>query len=408
MNTRKIFAISAIYIVACIGWAILGTTTDWRSETYFRSLSTQVGDLWGRPLTQKAPSLAVQIPGSDKVRWVMPVRNDLQIALTPDYRKKGLIWYPTFVCRFNSRYTLINEEEVIQKLRLHMDFPDPQATYDDFSATVDTQPLPIAIDPKEGIDYLLELAPGESKTFALQYQTRGMGSWRYQPDKHTGRVKDLNLEVKTVFKGVDYTDGSLSPTSMEPTPQGMRLVWQASDLITRADIGVVVPERLNPGPLTSRITFFAPVCLIFFFVLISTIAILCKISIHPMHYLFVAAGFFAFHLLLSYMVGLINIHLAFVLAAAISVALVTAYLTAAVKPRFPWKVAAVGQLFYLVLFSYSFFLQGITGLTVAVGSVVTLAVLMKVTANLDWDIIFKKPPAPSGAALASGPGGPTP
>ncbi len=47
------------------------------------------------------------------------------------------------------------------------------------------------------------------------------------------------------------------------------------------------------------------------------------------------------------------------------------------------------RLFFLVLFSYSFFFKGITGLTVAVGSVVTLAVLMKVTAGIDWNEVFK-------------------
>ena len=47
-----------------------------------------------------------------------------------------------------------------------------------------------------------------------------------------------------------------------------------------------------------------------------------------------------------------------------------------------------GQLFFLVLFSYSFFLKAMTGLTVAVGSVVTLAILMKVTARTDWDTVF--------------------
>lgn len=50
--------------------------------------------------------------------------------------------------------------------------------------------------------------------------------------------------------------------------------------------------------------------------------------------------------------------------------------------------AAAGQIFFLVLFSYSFFLKGITGLTVAVGSVITLAILMKVTAHVDWDKVF--------------------
>jgi inner membrane protein involved in colicin E2 resistance len=134
------------------------------------------------------------------------------------------------------------------------------------------------------------------------------------------------------------------------------------------------------------------VCLLFFFVLVGTINILYKINIHPMHYLFVAAGFFAFHLLLAYMVGIINIHIAFVVSAVVSVLLVTSYLSAALGGRFPRAVAIGGQLFFLVLFSYSFFLKGITGLTVAIGSVVTLGVLMKVTAHVDWNEVFKKRP----------------
>jgi inner membrane protein involved in colicin E2 resistance len=169
-------------------------------------------------------------------------------------------------------------------------------------------------------------------------------------------------------------------------------------LITKEDIGVIIPEKLHPGPLTSRITFFAPVCLIFFFILVGTINILYQVNIHPMHYLFVAAGFFAFHLLLAYMAGIVNIHVAFIISAVVSVVMVTSYLSAALRGQFPWKVAVGGQLFFLVLFSYSFFLKGITGLVVAIGSVVTLAVLMRVTAHVDWDDVFsriEKRPAPT-------------
>jgi inner membrane protein involved in colicin E2 resistance len=171
----------------------------------------------------------------------------------------------------------------------------------------------------------------------------------------------------------------------------MLLKWEASDLITKEGIGVIIPERLNPGPLTSRITYFAPICLLFFFVLVATINVIYKVDIHPMHYLFVAAGFFAFHLLLSYMVGIINIHVAFIISAITSVTLVTTYLYAALKAKLPLKIIIGGQLFYLVLFSYTFLLKGVTGLTIAIGSVVTLAVLMKVTANVDWNEIFSKP-----------------
>ncbi len=150
----------------------------------------------------------------------------------------------------------------------------------------------------------------------------------------------------------------------------------------------IIPEPLNPGPLSARITFFAPVCLLFFFVLVAAISIVCKVRIHSMHYLFVAAGFFAFHLLFAYLVDHVNVHLAFALAALATVLLVTGYLTAALGKPFPWKVAGGGQIFYLLLFSYSFFLKGMTGLTVTIGSVLTLAALMKITAKVDWFDFF--------------------
>jgi inner membrane protein involved in colicin E2 resistance len=107
-----------------------------------------------------------------------------------------------------------------------------------------------------------------------------------------------------------------------------------------------------------------------------------------MHYLFVSAGFFVFHLLFSYFVDQINIQLSFWLAALTSVLLVVLYLKAALNSDFPWIIAAAGQICFLVLFSYSFFLKGTTGLTVALGAVVTLAIVMKVTAKIDWEEVF--------------------
>ena len=47
--------------------------------------------------------------------------------------------------------------------------------------------------------------------------------------------------------------------------------------------------------------------------------------------------------------------------------------------------AAAAQLVYLFLFSYAFFFEGFTGLTVTVGAVLTLFVLMQLTARVDWE-----------------------
>ena len=408
MSVRRIIAIGCIFVVACAGWLILGTTTSMRSREFGWRLGAEVEKLWGTPLAQEAPSLAVEIPGSERLRWVMPTKNDVKVELKTDYRRKGLIWHPTYTCAFDGTYTISNNEEVAQKVRIHFDFPAKGGTYDEFDVSVDGKKLLYPIDTSEGVGEIIELAPERSTDFRVTYKTRGIREWRYKADPNVGRVQGLNLVVETNFRNVDYPDGCLSPMLSEQTKGGMILTWQASDLITKEDIGVMIPEKLNPGPLTSRITFFAPVCLVFFFVLVGAINILYWVNIHPMHYLFVAAGFFAFHLLLVYMAGIVNIHVAFVISAVVSVVLVTSYLSAALRGEFPWKVAAGGQLFFLVLFSYSFFLKGITGLTVAIGSVVTLAVLMKVTANVDWDDVFSKgvemptpKPPPLGAAPAA-------
>ncbi|MBI4558196.1 MAG: inner membrane CreD family protein [Candidatus Hydrogenedentes bacterium] len=390
MSVGRIVAIGTIYLAACAGWVILGATTAFRSTEFSGRLGAEVEALWGTPLVQAAPSLAVEIPGSDRVRTLMPAKNDVAVELKTDYRKKGLIWYPTYTCQFAGTYTITNNEKVAQKARLHFRFPSQGGTYDAFTMHLDDQPFGGAVDTKEGIHELVELAPGQSTDFKISYKTRGIREWRYKMDPTVGRVQNLNLAVKTDFRKVDYPDGCLSPMSSQDADNGKLLTWQATDLITKEDVGVLIPEKLNPGPLTSRITFFAPVCLLFFFVLVATINILYQVKIHPMHYLFVAAGFFAFHLLLAYMVGPITIHVAFVISAVVSVTLVTGYLCAALRGEFPWKIAAAGQLFFLVLFSYSFFFKGMTGLTVAIGSVVTLAVLMKVTAHVNWDDVFPK------------------
>lgn len=388
MSIKRIMAVGFIFMAACAGWLLLGTATTIRSTDFFTRLGQSVADLWGQPLVQEAPALSTQIPGSDQVRWLMASANKINVELETDYRQKGLMWYPTYTCRFEGTYSISNSEPVAQKIRLHFKFPASDATYDNFAIAIDGKPLRMPVDTKAGIGDIIELAPGARSEFTITYKTRGMTEWRYKMDPHVGRVQNLDLTVRTGFADLDYIEGSLSPMSKARTGSGMTLKWVATDLITSEDIGIVIPEKLNPGPVTSRITFFAPVCLLFFFVLIATINILYRVDIHPMHYLFVAAGFFAFHLLLSYMVGIIHIHIAFAVSAVTSVVLVTSYLSAALKGKFPWKTAAIGQLFFLVLFSYSFFFKGITGLVVAIGSVATLGVLMRVTAHVNWSEVF--------------------
>ena len=64
------------------------------------------------------------------------------------------------------------------------------------------------------------------------------------------------------------------------------------------------------------------------------------------------------------------------------------------------QLAVVAQFAYMVLFSYSFFFEGLMGLTITAGAIVTLALLMITTAKVNWSDKF--------ASKASLPGFPPP
>ncbi|MEQ1752355.1 MAG: hypothetical protein ABL974_23240, partial [Prosthecobacter sp.] len=51
------------------------------------------------------------------------------------------------------------------------------------------------------------------------------------------------------------------------------------------------------------------------------------------------------------------------------------------------------QIAYMVLFSYSFFFDGLTGLTITIGAIATLALLMIATAKVNWAEKFSRPVA---------------
>ena len=48
----------------------------------------------------------------------------------------------------------------------------------------------------------------------------------------------------------------------------------------------------------------------------------------------------------------------------------------------------MAQFAYMILFSYSFFFEGLTGLTITIGAIATLALLMVTTAKVNWAAKF--------------------
>jgi inner membrane protein len=147
---------------------------------------------------------------------------------------------------------------------------------------------------------------------------------------------------------------------------------------------MTMPHKIQPGELASSMSFSAPVSLLLFVALVFVLARLRSLDIHPVNYLMIAAAFFSFHLLFSYLVDQVHVGTAFALASVVSVVLVTSYMRLVVSARFAFVEAAIAQLVYLVGFSLAHFWQGMTGLTVTVLSIATLFVLMQLTGRVRW------------------------
>jgi inner membrane protein involved in colicin E2 resistance len=209
------------------------------------------------------------------------------------------------------------------------------------------------------------------------------------------------MQMRTDFSDIDFPPGTLSPTAKQREGEGWQLSWAFDSLVTGQKLGVDTPNRLNPGPLTARVTFFAPVGLLFFLTVMVILGVVRGDNLHPMNYFFLAGAFFAFHLLLAYLVDHVDVHVAFAVAAAVSVALVVTYLRLVAGIRFAILQAGAAQLVYLVLFSYAFFFEGFAGLTIAVGAVLTLFVLMQMTGRVDWEReLSRRAPGPSTSGVA--------
>jgi len=410
---KRIFAIAFIFVCATAAWAILGTTIFSRTYDLNAVSRDKVQSLWGSPQNQLPPRASYQQVNFKEVDSLennklvkrkteehvdVPVvaqSSQIDVTLDLEHRQKGLLWYSTYKVAFGGVYTFKNPTDKDQAMTFALDFPAAQAIYDDLIFSVDDVPLSIK-NEKSSASGVVKIAAGKTAALKVGYHSQGLNEWRYSfGSNDVAQVQNFTLNMKTNFKDIDFPENTISPTTKTETGSGWDLSWSYKNLLSGYQIAMVMPEKLQPGPLAGKISFFAPVSLFFFFFIMFIITTMRGIELHPMNYFFLAAAFFSFHLLLAYMVDHTSIHTAFAVSSIVSVVMVVTYLRLVIGIAFATREAAVAQFVYLVLFSYAFFLKGFTGLAITIGSVVTLFVVMQITGRIRWAEKFavKAPPA---------------
>jgi inner membrane protein involved in colicin E2 resistance len=403
--TKRIIAIFFIFICASAAWVILGATIFARTYSSDSTLENRVVSTWGAPHNQQPPVAFCErlVPRpveavengrkvvrteQDKVTVSLPLESSrINVDLNLEHRQKGLLWYSTYKVGFTGVYTFRNTSDQ-EKVTFTLNFPAARAIYDDLVFTVDDVPVTLTNEQNKASG-TAQVAPGKTATLKIGYSSQGLTEWRYSfGSSDVAQVRDFTLKMTTNFKDIDFPENTLSPSEKRETAGGWELSWNYKNLVSGFQIGMVMPEKLQPGPLAGRISFFAPVSLFFFFFLMFILTTMRGIELHPMNYFFLAAAFFSFHLLLAYLVDHISIHAAFTISSVVSIFLVISYLRLVIGLRFAAREASLAQFIYLVMFSYAFFFKGFTGLAITIGSILTLFVVMQMTGRMRWSEKF--------------------
>jgi inner membrane protein involved in colicin E2 resistance len=410
---KRIAALTFIFACTSVAWMILGATIFERTDSPTSSdLKSRVAASWGTQQTQSPPTASYSYDtvveqntdhGTEKTTVThtesLPIdASKIDVELKLAHRQKGLLWYSTYAVNFAGDYTFTNNSGYDRDVTFQLPFPASQAVYDNLTMSVDGQSLD-ASSGTNGVTGHAQLAAGKSVVLHAGYRSQGLDSWKYHFGDGVSQVRDFTLNMHTNFKAIDFPENSISPTTKTETSSGWDLAWTYTNLVAGYDIGMAMPEKLQPGPLAGQISYFAPVSLFFFFFLMFIITTLRGIDLHSMNYFFFAAAFFSFHLLLAYLVDHISIHLAFFICSLVSTFLVVSYARLVVGMRFAAVEAGLAQLIYLVLFSYAFFFKGFTGLAITIGSIVTLFVVMQMTGKIRWEDTFARVRASANAEI---------
>ncbi|MBM4393214.1 MAG: inner membrane CreD family protein [Deltaproteobacteria bacterium] len=404
-----------VFIITAVSWFVLAGVTDSRNSNGRWEIRQEVGSLWGNAQVQRAPEFQLRWEeevvekrdvtdangtvittrydrrAETRSRALSPASTRADVKLHLDERRRGLFWFPLYDVDFDGTWTVSSDDTVRRALDLTFRFPDENAMYDDFHLVVDG--AEVSAVPRDGaVTTSVWIDPGQVVTLAVSYQSRGADTWQYQPSQGVTQVKDFQLAMVTDFDRIDFPVPGLSPTAKLDNGEGWDLRWDFASVVTGFGAGMIMPTRIQPGELATELAVSAPLSLGLFFLWVYVLGLLRDRQVHPINYLFIAAAFFAFNLLLAYSADHLPIEWAFGVSAGVSVLLVVSYLRLVVGVRFAFVEAGLAQLLYQVGFATAHFFDGFTGLTITVLGIVTLFALMQLTGRIDWSKAFARKP----------------
>ncbi len=215
--------------------------------------------IWGRPHVQRELSVAhhvVETVNGAEVRQHRPQNSitgfEGETHLTVSEREKGYAYYSGFEADVNLTYEVANVSDEPTEADFYFPLPPSQTLLEDFLITSDGEDIGAMVNiGGDMVTWTEPMQPHQRKEIAVSYRARGMEYFYYQiPAQREIRNFSLTITVDRLpVSLVNYPEGCLTPTDLEPTPDGRGsiLSWTFDRTITTAGMGVALPQPEQPG-----------------------------------------------------------------------------------------------------------------------------------------------------------------
>ncbi len=372
-----------IFIPLLLGWLLLAARLEYRTDSVMSEQLNSVRQIWGGNLAQPMPSVRYKRFGSDVSSLSKGEINssDVAVTLKMDYRKKGLVYYTGYNAEFTGKFKIHNPEN--ENIYLSFIFPYPTQQNEGV-----LQNVKLLVNGKEDIEdteyqpnltlWTGVLGPAESLDLTVKYDARGLDQFEYgfEPAEQINNFK-IKIDVQGA-KELDYAESTMPPTeSSVETESGRILSWKLDKALTKLNIGVILPDKLNVEKQLSIMMYRAPVFFVLFLVSLIAIIRLSGEKVNFIPIVITSIAYFFFYPLFAYLV----IYMGLTLSLSIYFAVIGLLILNYMRILYGFKIGLsvfTAYIFYLGITSLAALLPEYTGLILTIEAVLLMGIIMQV------------------------------
>ncbi len=292
----------------------------------------------------------------------------------------SVLWNEVKVC-----FGITDNRGIAEQLQLKWD-----------AASVELNPgVPVNTIASTGVSAVLSnagLLKEKEQTFSLHLKLNGSAQLHFTP---VG--KQTTVQLESAWQDPAF-DGKFLPTKSDVSKTGFKANWNilhfTRDIpqawidekpeITDNAFGVELLQGIDSYSKTMRTVKYAVLFIALTFFLYFFIEILKKRSVHPLQYILVGLALCIFYTLLLSISEYINFNIAYLIASAATIGLITLYTQSIFKD---WGIAGAFFVFLSSLYGFIYILIQLQDGALLFGSIglfILLAVVMYYSKKIDW------------------------